>query len=81
MDIGEAKRRIGDRVTLMGNIAPLTVLRNGTPKDVTEACRAIIEKAAPGGGFILAAGGYIDEGTPTENIDAMIKAAEKYGRY
>lgn len=81
VDIGEAKRRIGDRVALMGNIAPLTVLRNGTPKDVREACRAIIDKAAPGGGFILAAGGYIDEGTPAENIDAMIEAAEKYGKY
>lgn len=81
VDIGEAKRRIGDRVALMGNVPPLDVLRNGTPKDVSEACRVIIEKAAPGGGFILAAGGYIDEGTPAENVDAMIEAAERYGKY
>lgn len=81
VDIGEAKRRIGDRVCLMGNVPPLTVLRNGNPKDVVEACRAIIDKAAAGGGFILAAGGYIDEGTPAENIDAMIEAADKYGKY
>lgn len=81
VDIAGAKRRIGERVALMGNVPPLDVLRNGTPKDVMEVCRAIIDRAAPGGGFVLAAGGYIDEGTPAENIDAMIEAAEKYGKY
>jgi uroporphyrinogen-III decarboxylase len=81
VDLSDAKRRIGDRVCLMGNVAPLTVLRNGTPREVMEACRVIIDKGAAGGGFILAAGGYIDEGTPAENIDTMIEAAEKYGKY
>ena len=74
------KEKIGDRVNLMGNVPPLTVLRNGTPEDVDLAVKDVIAKSARGGGLVVAAGGYIDEGTPMENVEAMIRACEKYGK-
>ena len=80
VDIALAKEKIGDRVCLMGNIPPLKVLRNGSPKDVETSVKEIIAKAARGGGLIIAPGGYMDEGTPDENIEAMIDSTERYGR-
>lgn len=81
IDISEFKRRIGDRVCLVGNVDPLEVLLRGTPENVERECRREIEVAAPGGGYCLCSGGEISRGTPAENIDAMISAAKKYGRY
>jgi len=80
VDPAYAKEKIGDRVCLVGNVPPLGVLRNGTPADVEQSVREIIGKSGKGGGLIIAAGGYLDEGTPAENIDAMIRACEKYGK-
>jgi MtaA/CmuA family methyltransferase len=81
MDIGEAKARIGDRVCLIGNLDPLQTLVSGTPEKVERECRELIAKAGPGGGFILSASGCLNEETPLENIEAMVRAADKYGRY
>ena len=68
-------------MALFGNIHPVSVLMRQTPADVREASRLCMEKAAPGGGFALSSGGVIDRGTPPENIDAMINAADEFGRY
>lgn len=80
VDANYIKETIGDRVCLMGNIAPLEVLRNGTPKEVDAAVKETIRKSGYNGGLVIAAGGYIDEGTPLENIEAMIEACAKYGK-
>lgn len=81
MDIAVVKEKIGNRVCLLGNIAPLTVLLEGTPEEVDAECKRIIDIAKPGGGFILTAGSGTARGTRSENIDAMIRACEKYGKY
>ena len=80
VDIGFAKQKIGDRVCLMGNVSPLKVLRNGTPRDVEASVKEIIIKADQGGGLIVAPGGYMDEGTPDANIEAMIDSTKRYSR-
>ena len=74
------KEKIGDRVCLMGNVPPLAVLRNATPEDVDLAVKDVIAKSGQGGGLVVAAGGFLDEGTPIENVEAMINACEKYGK-
>ena len=81
IDIGEAKRRVGDRLCLIGNMHQLQTLLSGTPAEVEEECRLMIAKAGPGGGYALSASGCLSEGTPMENIEAMVRAADRYGRY
>jgi uroporphyrinogen decarboxylase len=81
IDIGEAKRRIGDRVCLIGNLDQLGTLLSGTPEEVEAECRDMIAQGGPGGGYILSASGCVSEGTPLENVEAMVRAAEEYGRY
>lgn len=80
-DMAELKRTIGDRMALMGNVHPVKVLMRQGPKEVLEESRRCIEGAAAGGGFALSSGGVIDRGTPPENIDALVEASEKFGKY
>jgi uroporphyrinogen decarboxylase len=79
-DLGIFKQRIGGRVALSGNIAPLSILRNGTPAAIREEVRRQMEVGRLGGGYLLDTGGEIAHGTPPENIDAMLDAAEEFGR-
>jgi uroporphyrinogen decarboxylase len=81
VDPAFAKERVGDQMCLLGNLAPTGVLRDGTPEEVKAACRQVIEKAAPGGGFILGSSGSVARFTPMENLEAMVSACEKYGTY
>lgn len=80
-DIAFFKEKIGDRVCLKGNVHPLKIMRNGTPVMVKEECKRQIEAAKKNGGYVLTTGGELTNGTPSENIDAMIEAAEEYGAY
>jgi uroporphyrinogen decarboxylase len=63
------------RMALLGNVSPLGTLVRGTPEQVLAEARACVEKVAPGGGFILSAGGGLSPGTPAEHIDALVRAA------
>jgi uroporphyrinogen-III decarboxylase len=78
-DIFRAKEILGDRVCLMGNV-PLSLLQVGSPRDVEEYCKKLIEVCGRDGGFILANGGGIYDAKP-ENMKAMVDSAKKYGRY
>lgn len=81
VSLTKAKRQIGDRITLMGNIDTNGVLQLGSPDDVEKACKKAIQAAAPGGGFILSGGCEIPKDMPHQNLHAMLKAAQRYGRY
>ncbi len=80
-DLRALKRDLGDKMALIGNVPPVQVLMRSTPDEVSEICRRFLRAAMPGGGFALSAGGVINRGAPPENIDAMIEATEKYGKY
>jgi len=71
---------MGGKVVLLGNVSPL-VIANGTPQQVKEATRQIIEKLAPYKGLIIQDGNNISPESPVENINAMMEAANEYGRY
>jgi uroporphyrinogen-III decarboxylase len=71
---------MGGKVVLLGNVSPL-VIANGTPQQVKEATRQVIEKLAPYKGLIIQDGNNISPESPVENINAMMEAANEYGRY
>jgi uroporphyrinogen decarboxylase len=80
MDIVELKKKIGDRISLFGNVAT-DLLQNGTPEEVEAVTREKIRVLAPGGGYCLASGNSVPEWAKFENYQAMITAALKYGKY
>ena len=78
-DIFRAKEILGDHACIQGGVPP-TLLQTGSPQDVEEHCKKLIEIVGKNGGFILGPGSAIDYAKP-ENIKAMIDAANKYGWY
>ena len=79
MDMAKAKEVLGDRACIAGNL-PVSVLCTGTPQEVKEGCRRLIETCAQGGGYILTGAASMNEGNP-ENLRAMMEAAKEYGVY
>jgi uroporphyrinogen-III decarboxylase len=79
MDMAKAKEVLGDNACIAGNL-PVSVLYTGTPQEVKEGCRQLIETCAPGGGYILTAAAGMNQGNP-DNLRAMMEAAKEYGVY
>ena len=79
VDLGEVKRRIGDRVCLMGYVDLHYVIKLGTPDLIARTVRAAIETAGPAG-FILGTYDSIRDGTSIENVRAYLDASRKYGK-
>jgi hypothetical protein len=78
-DMARAKETLGRVAALQGNV-PLSLIQKGTPDEVREYCRRLIEVAAPGGGFLLDSGAVIYEAEEA-NIRAMVQTAKECGAY
>jgi MtaA/CmuA family methyltransferase len=79
-DMARCRTAAGDRV-LVGNVDPSGVMALGTPEQVSEECRKAIEVLGANGRFILSPGCTLPATTPAENVEAMLEAAQRYGRY
>ena len=79
MDLKKAKDVLGDVACMSGNV-PSSLLCTGSPQDVRDYCKMLIDVAGKGGGLIVDAGATIDEARP-ENIKAMIDFTKEYGVY
>jgi uroporphyrinogen-III decarboxylase len=77
VDLDRIAEAMGGRVVLLGNVSPLTIA-HGTPEQVKAETRRVLEKLAPCGGLIIQDGNNIAPGSPVENINAMMAAAEEY---
>jgi uroporphyrinogen decarboxylase len=76
-DVREVKRRVGQRMCLMGNVNPLEIAVRGTPAEVKRAALDVL--AGSGGeGIVLSVGGGTSPGTPRSSIVAMLEALEEF---
>ncbi|MGI9860521.1 uroporphyrinogen decarboxylase family protein [Moorella naiadis] len=81
MDIGAVKREYGEKLCLMGNF-DLDLLVTGNPDTITAAVHSLLDVAAPGGGYIFStACGILHASLPPENVLALYRAVDEYGRY
>lgn len=80
-DLAELKRLYGGKLVLKGNLHTTDVMLRGCVEEVEAAAREAIDAAAPGGGFILSTGDQCGRDTPEENIRALVRVCETYGRY
>jgi uroporphyrinogen-III decarboxylase len=78
-DVFRAKEILGDHMCIQGGVPP-TLLQAGSPQDVEEYCKKLIQVVGKNGGLILGPSSAIDYAKP-ENIKAMIDSAKKYGQY
>ena len=77
-DIIEAKRAIGDRICLMGNVRSLQTLRNSGAEAVKAEVQNIIEQVSVKGGHILNTCATMAADTPADNAMAMVTTARRY---
>jgi uroporphyrinogen-III decarboxylase len=80
MDIRAMKRNYGDQLCLLGNV-DLNLLGMGKPEAVDHEVRELIRDVGPGGGYILTSGNSLAGYLLPENVLALSKAVQKYGRY
>jgi uroporphyrinogen-III decarboxylase len=80
VDLALVKKKIGDKICLMGNIDVAHVLTSGSKEEVYDAVKYAIKTAGPGGGFIVSAAN-MHPGINVKNLQWMVEATHKFGRY
>jgi uroporphyrinogen-III decarboxylase len=78
-DLFKAKEILGDRVCLRGNV-PLSILATGSPEQVKDCCRKLIDIVGRDGGFIMDSSTGLDDAKP-ENVHALFEFTRLYGVY
>jgi len=79
-DIFEARRKLGSKFCLSGGI-PNALLAYGTPEQVRQRCKSVIDGVAGDGGYIMDASAIIQNDARVENIAAMTQFTRQYGVY
>ncbi len=80
-DLVELKKQFGGKLVFCGAIDTHHYLPKGTPEDVRQEVKRVIEILAPGGGFMVSSVHTIMDDVPAENILAMVDAVEEFGKY
>jgi uroporphyrinogen decarboxylase len=70
IDIGAARRRIGSRVAVQGNLDPVALLTN--PETVAAEARRIVLAAGPQPGHVFNLGHGIVPATPPEHVRVLV---------
>ncbi len=78
-DIFRAKDVLKNHLCIEGNV-PSSLLQTGTPDDVKEHCKKLIDYCGKDGGYILSPRSSTDEVKP-ENLKTMIEFTKEYGVY
>lgn len=78
-DMAAVKEKFGSWACIGGNV-PASLFKAGTPQQMEDYVKRLIDTAAPGGGYFVAPGAVIDDATP-ENVHAYIKTTREYGVY
>lgn len=76
-DMFKAKEVLGGHFCLMGNV-PQSLLQMGSPSEVDEYCKKLIQVCGKGGGYILRGATDAIQDAKPENARAMIESVKKY---
>ena len=82
MELDVLKRDFGDVLTFWGGgVDTQSTLNKGTPGQVADQVRRVIDILAPGGGFVFAPVHNIQDDVSPENFWAMWDTLQQYGKY
>ncbi len=81
VELEEAKKILGGKVFIKGNIDPVNTLLNSDEQNITKDVEWRLNIGKPNGGFILSSACSIAPYTPPKNIELLKNLAEKYGMY
>jgi len=78
-DMLEVKKRFTGWACMGGNL-PVSMLKAGTPQQVSDHVKLLIDTVGKDGGYILSTGAVLDD-AEAENVHAMIDTTRSYGKY
>ena len=79
-DIFEVHKAIGHKFCISGGI-PNFLLSYGTPRQVRDYCKKVIDIVGRDGGYIMDASAIMQDDTNVENLRAMTEFTREYGVY
>jgi len=79
-DIFEVHEAVGHKFCISGGI-PNDLLAFGTPEEVRQCCKKVIDGVAGNGGYIMDASAIMQDDTRAENLKAMTDFTREYGVY
>jgi len=80
VNLTEARRALGGKVCVAGNLSPTGAILNGMPADVTAEARDCLRAWGDGGGFILTLGCDYPKTVPIANIMALMSMKAERSR-
>ena len=78
LDIGKARRRVGDQVALQGNLDPMVLFSD--PDIIRAEVGKVLHSYGQGSGHIFNLGHGISQFTPPDNAAAMVAAVHELSR-
>ena len=81
MNLKSVKERIGDRVTIVGNVDATGIMCGSDKRKISDAISRVVETAGYDGGLIIATDHSFHEGIPMENVLYFLEQAKMLGRF
>ncbi|MCK6404798.1 MAG: uroporphyrinogen decarboxylase [Rhodocyclaceae bacterium] len=79
IDLGEARRRVGDRVALQGNLDPNVLF--ASPETVAAEAKKVLDSYGSGNtGHVFNLGHGISQFTPPDRVTALVETVHAYSR-
>lgn len=78
VDLGQARRRVGDRVALQGNLDPNVLF--APPPVIAEEARKVLDSFGPHPGHVFNLGHGISQYTPPDAVTALVGAVHEHSR-
>ena len=79
-DVFKVHEKLGHKFCLSGGVAN-TLLSLGTPDEVRQRCKDVIQGVARDGGYIMDASAIVQNDAKVENMRALTEATREYGGY
>jgi uroporphyrinogen decarboxylase len=80
MDIVSLKAKFGDQLSFWGGVGTQTTMPFGTPAEVKEEVRRVIEVVGYDGGLLISPSHALQPDVPWENVVSFFEAVAEYGR-
>lgn len=81
MNLKSVKERIGDKVTIVGNVDATGIMCGSDQSKIDEAIREVVATAGMDGGLIIATDHSFHEGMPEENVLYFLEKAREIGKF
>jgi len=81
MDLDQLHARYGSRLCFDGTIGTQSTMPWGTPNEVRERVKEVIEKYGTNGGLFVSPTHVLEPEVPIANIEALVAACQEYGTF